>query len=206
MRIIEKGIQGIEKLDSPGIHLMAYYYSLEHMLLKCAVFIKQGLEQGERCLVSIEPEHYAALQALLPRFGIDMEETGRRQQIQFIAFQEMYSWYLTKGIDGMVQAKRGLLLASLADGFTGVRCIWDTRWSQFTEGLEAYFALEKILDQTVHAVPFTWLCLFDIERLLDSDCEEVANILEHLIEFHGYLFTENQVIKSETLKMESLKE
>lgn len=206
MRIIEKGITGSEKLENQGIHLMAYYYSLEHMLLKCAVFIKQGLEQRERCFVSLEPEHCAALQMLLPRFGIDMEEVWQSQQIQFVNFQDMYSWYLDKGMDGLVQAKRGLLVQSLADGFSGVRCIWDTRWSLLVEGVETYFALEKILDQAVQMVPFTCLCLIDVERLLDKDNEEVSRILEHLIECHGFLFTENQVIKSETLKMESLKE
>ena len=198
MRICE-GIRETIGLEGPGIHLIAYYCSLEHMLLKCAIFMKQGLEVGEKCFLCLAPEHRGFLASILQRLGIDMGQAEELNQIQFISFTDMYDLYLQKGFEEMMQVKRELLARSRSEGFSGVRCVWDTKYSVLKDDFEAYLQIEKDLDEAARSLPFTCLCLFDIEQLLNEDTAQVGEILTQLHRCHGYLYTENKMIKTDSL-------
>lgn len=187
-------------MEGPGLHLVAYYCSLEHLLLKGAMFLKQGLETGEKCYYSIAPEHHTYLEEILAGCGVDVTSAKARGQLNPLHFDELYDHYRVDGVQGLTGYFKELWNTGLQESFSGVRMISDTKYGIMHADSEHYLQWEKDLDSVLMRIPIVNLCLYDIENLLTKDCATSSRIINKTMDCHKYFLNENKIMNAEYFK------
>lgn len=166
---------GIEELGdlSWGTHFCLFYETKEDLLQFFIPFFKAGLEHNEFCLcVASEPliveEAKRAMRQAFPEFGHYLAQG----QLEITPHTD---WYLKEGHFDEVRVLQGWidkLDQALAKGFSGVRfavniLLDKSEWESFAQ-------YEGKLEETLHDLPITGLCAYNLNR------HTAANLLDVL--------------------------
>lgn len=181
--------------ERSGTHIVAYYCSDEHRLLKSAMFVCEGIRLGERCLYSLAQEDHQALEELLERRGVNLPRVKMSGQLRAVDFQRMYDLYRTEGAHRLAEELELVYRSGLRAGFSGVRTLVDTRKGIVRVDDEMYWHWEQELDQILMRIPMVTLCLYDIQDLLSKDQHISSKLIFRTMNCHRYFLNDNTFIR-----------
>lgn len=184
-------------VESLGAHIVAYYCSQEHMLLKAARFLVEGIRLGDKCLCSLAPEDRWNLEKLLVRCGVNVSRVKRSGQLQIVDSQWIYDLYLAEGASRIARELEDLYTTSLQAGFAGVRSVVDTKYGMIQVNDENFLHWEQDLNQILMRIPMVKLCLYDIQDLLNKDDQTSSKLIFRTMDCHRYFLNDNTLLKSD---------
>lgn len=180
----------------PGVHAVSYYYSDEHLLVKSAYYIQQGIRSGEKCLIGLEPMLHEKFYRLLQRMGVDVVRVQSRDQLQLFPFFDLYEIYRSGGLDALIPMVQEMLEEAWEEGFSGIRILGEANYGIWGVDPENCFKWESDFDQMVLQLPLKTLCLYNLQDLMQMIQEKSSFILS-TIQSHRFIYNGGQTINSE---------
>ncbi len=186
--------------DSPGLHLVAYYCCNEHLLLKFADFIKQGIELGEKCYYCLEPDKVILLHKVLQQLGLDVEAAVFTGNLEALPFEDIYYKYRSEGFDFLKTYVFEMLQQAIEEGFTGMRWVGDSQYGIMRLDQKNYQNWENDLENLLREVPFINLCLYNVEDLFTDNRQITDQIIVGTMQNHKYFYYGNLLIRTESIR------
>lgn len=179
----------------PGIHAVSYYYSEEHLLVKGAQWISQGIQSGEKCFFNLNPALHEQFLSLLEKLGVNVTEVREAGQLQVFPFQEMYQVYCSNGIRELVPMVKEMLWKTWEEGFTNTRILGEANYGIWRVDPEQGFQWEAAFDQIALQLPLKALCLYELQDLLQV-IQTDASFIHSTLCTHQYIYNGGQTISS----------
>lgn len=198
---MKSAIQSASRADREGCHLVSYYYREDHLLLKSALFIKDGLEAGEKCYIDLDSSQLPLLNKILTSFGVDPERAKANGQLVISNTEQLINIYKSLGSDAVRVYMEDTLQQDLDEGYSGVRCLGDTETGILTFAPEIHLEWEKAIDNILADVPITILCMYNIENLPDKNNKRLTRLVNDTLKCHSYILKGNKMIKTKDMEL-----
>jgi CheY-like chemotaxis protein len=148
-----------------GDHACLIYESEREQLETIVPFIKEGLERNERCRYIVHGHTIEEMAALFATAGIDVHRERERGALDFSTGNETYLPTGRFDPDQTFDMLSGYVKQTLAEGFSGLRCVGEMEWvSCVAPGCERWAEYESRRNDLTPQLSITSLCQYNRRR------------------------------------------
>ncbi|MCK5588459.1 MAG: MEDS domain-containing protein [Candidatus Lokiarchaeota archaeon] len=152
-----------------GAHISHIYSTQEHQFDIVNSFIKEGLEQNQKCIYIIDEGKTDDLILQLRKFGIDVDSVLQKGQLVFFYGDDFRgsSEYITP--DTIIDFWKKELDATLMEGYDALRGIGEMPWAlKALKSKKEFVEFEAKINHLFEGNRLIALCLFDETKFAEG--------------------------------------
>ncbi|MFO7816404.1 MAG: MEDS domain-containing protein [Desulfovibrionales bacterium] len=155
-------------------------------------FIREGLEENEKCIMAVDSYHKALVSRDFARVGLDMETYLQSGRLVIIDVGSSYSGNSGFDPDSTIEIWKHESMKAFSDGFNALRVVGEATFALEGPGLhEKLIYYENIINQVLfEKYPFKSLCAYDKNRY-PSEVIKAAIRAHPILFYNEELFLEN---------------
>ena len=159
----------------PGDHICCLYKTEEEHQAVLTLFLRQGLERGEKVLYIVDVHTAETILGYLRYDGLDVEPYLVRGQLVILTRDEAYVREVVFDPEGMLALLRAETEWALAEGYPALRVIGEMTWAlRGLPGSERLIECEAKLNEFLPGSKCLAICQYDQRRF---DPEVLLNVL-----------------------------
>ncbi|QRV15994.1 MEDS domain-containing protein [Haloterrigena salifodinae] len=174
--------------DHVNDHFALIYKNRDEQFAAAIPFIRQGLEQGERCLYVADDNSKAEVLEAMRAYGIDVDGALDSGALSVHTEADTYRRTGAFDQDAMLEFwEDSLTEATDEDGYTGIRAAAEMTWALDEDtSPDQLVEYEAALNSLFQNEDYTVMCQYNRERF-------PPEVLEDVIETHPHLIHDNMV-------------
>jgi PAS domain S-box-containing protein len=170
----ERGIE--DSLCALGAHdhLCLIYESREEQLRTMVPFVRQGLEQGDRCVYVSDGGTAAAVSDALRAGGVPVDEAARSGALAVAGYRDIYLAGGRFDPDAVLDFASGAGVQAVGEGYRALRIAGEMAWAlRGDPGSDRILEYESKVNRRISSVPVTAICQYDRTRFAPEVIRDV---------------------------------
>ncbi|WP_224447524.1 sensor histidine kinase [Haloprofundus salilacus] len=178
----------VEPLDGQALneHIALFYESLDDQLSVTVPFIRQGLEQDERCIYVVDEVSTETVVEAMRDYDIDVEAALESGALEFYTIGETYLRTGSFDPDDMIDFYASFIEETTAE-YTALRVTAETSWILHNDTtISKFMEYESKVNTLFDEEPATALCQYDLNAV-------PSDVICDIIRTHPHLIYQNTV-------------
>ncbi len=146
-------------------HLCLIYESREEQLRAMVPFVRQGLEQGDRCVYVSDSGTAAAVSDAMRAGGVPVDHAVASGALAVAQYRDIYLAPGRFDPDAVLDFAAGAGVQAASEGFRGLRIAGEMAWAlRGDPGADRILEYERKVNERIPSVPVTAICQYDRTR------------------------------------------